>query len=781
MKKALSVLITAVMMLSLFVLPMAAAVTKVELTIDSPTVGSALASTAAVPASSNLKVAAVSWSPNHPVAKAGVDYTVTIQVKMDSRSSFFGAVSTLKVTINGKKATVISGSSDTITVKYTWESDGSPLTQLKEQLPKLAASFVASNGTTDRDVKNYLKEKLPGAEIWSTGSYSYRRNLATETTDGFLNVDLGITYNGATIENFTFSAVIPALNKSAEATNFLADKALMQAAAQRFAMNAKTKGADLLAAINAAAVHGTRAAWGSDYEYTAPTATREGSIFGYVNLTLGNQKDKFLVSRSIPVDGSALDAAIDADEEAIRIALRGTEPSNSTSQDELLKIAKSAIKNGSTLKLTSFLRDVATFYEEGQINIFFTLELDSAKRSFSVRLDIPKLRSDLPTDISVTSNEWEVLRLVNIERNKAGLNPLSMLGLLQDATDLRANEILEVYTHDRPDGSDCFTAISDSAFKKNRPLGENIALNHSTPDEAMAAWMNSSGHKANILHAEYTYIGCGVAGTSKYKGWVQQFAGGGLIPTCYTSTGSNYFASEADIEKAYLICESEGYKSYMPLETDCMIKNGNQYTLYIKGSSITLTVGEAPAGTQSGGNTTPAPTPTIPAVGTAFTDIPAGAYYADAVAWAVANGITTGTSETTFSPNEVCTRAQVITFLWRSQGKPEPKGSVNPFTDVKTTDYFYKAVLWAIENRITNGTSDTTFSPDDSCSGGQVITFLYRTNNPLAYKEMATPYYANAVNWAASRNILAGTASTFNPDLSASRSATLYYLYASRK
>ena len=117
----------------------------------------------------------------------------------------------------------------------------------------------------------------------------------------------------------------------------------------------------------------------------------------------------------------------------------------------------------------------------------------------------------------------------------------------------------------------------------------------------------------------------------------------------------------------------------------------------------------------------PEPVPTIN-----FTDVAEGEYYYDAVAWAVANKITAGTSATTFSPNDGCTRGQVVTFLWRSAGEPEPTSSTNPFKDVKADDYFYKAVLWAVEKGITMGTDKTHFSPDDTCTRAQVVTFMFR-------------------------------------------------------
>ena len=112
-----------------------------------------------------------------------------------------------------------------------------------------------------------------------------------------------------------------------------------------------------------------------------------------------------------------------------------------------------------------------------------------------------------------------------------------------------------------------------------------------------------------------------------------------------------------------------------------------------------------------------------------FTDVKTSDYFYKPVKWAFGSEITGGTSATTFSPDSNCSRAQVVTFLWRTTGQPEPTGKNNPFTDVKADSYYYDAVLWAVENGITGGTSATTFSPEDSCTRGQVVTFLYRFIN----------------------------------------------------
>ena len=169
-----------------------------------------------------------------------------------------------------------------------------------------------------------------------------------------------------------------------------------------------------------------------------------------------------------------------------------------------------------------------------------------------------------------------------------------------------------------------------------------------------------------------------------------------------------------------------------------------------------------------------------------FLDVPEGAYFADAVKWAVDKGITNGTGMRQFNPNGTCTRGQVVTFLWRANGSPEPKTSENPFTDNKSGQYYYKAVLWAVENGITTGTSGTTFSPDAGCTRGQVATFLYRAQEMPAVGDADNPfedvqanaYYYNAVLWAVKNNITKGISPTqFRPDSTCTRGQIVTFLY----
>ena len=168
-----------------------------------------------------------------------------------------------------------------------------------------------------------------------------------------------------------------------------------------------------------------------------------------------------------------------------------------------------------------------------------------------------------------------------------------------------------------------------------------------------------------------------------------------------------------------------------------------------------------------------------------FVDVPAGSYYEDAVTWAVENGITKGTDATHFTPDGICTRAQAVTFLWRAAGSPAAKSSAMPFTDVKAGSYYYDAVLWAVENGITKGTSATEFSPDQNCSRAQIVTFLWRsekspaagTVNPFTDVK-SDAYYADAVLWAVKEDVTKGTtATTFSPDDNCTRAQIVTFIW----
>ena len=167
-----------------------------------------------------------------------------------------------------------------------------------------------------------------------------------------------------------------------------------------------------------------------------------------------------------------------------------------------------------------------------------------------------------------------------------------------------------------------------------------------------------------------------------------------------------------------------------------------------------------------------------------YGDVSKDSYYYDAVKWAAETGVTTGVGDGLFAPEWVCTRGQIVTFLWRASGSPAPKATELPFTDVAADAYYAQAVLWAVENGITNGTSETTFSPDQTCTRAHAVAFLYRmSGSPAAagstFSDVATDaYYSTAVAWAVEKGITNGTSgTTFSPDDTCTRGQIVTFLY----
>jgi len=168
-----------------------------------------------------------------------------------------------------------------------------------------------------------------------------------------------------------------------------------------------------------------------------------------------------------------------------------------------------------------------------------------------------------------------------------------------------------------------------------------------------------------------------------------------------------------------------------------------------------------------------------------YADVATGSYCYDAVRWASEKGVTDGKTDTLFAPDDTCTRAEALTFLWRAMSSPEPTAATCPFADVKADAYYYKAVLWAVEKGITDGTSAATFSPNDTCTRAQVVTFQWRaagspaapTANP--FTDVASGlYYIDAVLWAVSSKITDGTtATTFSPAQNCSRAQIVTFLW----
>jgi len=228
------------------------------------------------------------------------------------------------------------------------------------------------------------------------------------------------------------------------------------------------------------------------------------------------------------------------------------------------------------------------------------------------------------------------------------------------------------------------------------------------------------------------------------EGVVLNFGTIDLIPDCYLT---------AEKEGAFIVA-SEGE-----------IKTIRNTLLVAPKESYVTTEGKGKIGTNHSG-----------ATDKEFADVPRSAYYMPAVYWAKGEGVTTGRTETTFDPNATCTRGEVATFLWRAMGQPEPKTKENPFTDISESDYYYKPILWAVEQGITNGISDTTFSPNQTCSNAHIITFLWRAMKSPGKTGM-DPWYADAENWAKGQALLEQTAAAANISGNCLRGDVVTFLY----
>ena len=274
--------------------------------------------------------------------------------------------------------------------------------------------------------------------------------------------------------------------------------------------------------------------------------------------------------------------------------------------------------------------------------------------------------------------------------------------------------------------------------------------------------------KNTTVYAHWTYTGSTGGGVTTYPITVKSAKNGDVTASHKSAAKGTTITLTVDPDKSYVL-DTLTVLDGKDKEIKLTEKNG-KYTFTMPASKVTVAA-MFKAEQSTGKNP--------------FTDVPAGSYYEDAVIWAVDKGITTGTSATTFNPNGICTRAQAVTFLWRAAGSPAAKSAVMPFADVKAGSYYETAVLWAVENGITNGTSDTTFSPDAVCTRAQIVAFLWRAKgSPAAgsgtrFADVAeTAYYADAVLWAVKEGVTLGTsANAFSPDETCTRAQIVTFLW----
>ena len=331
------------------------------------------------------------------------------------------------------------------------------------------------------------------------------------------------------------------------------------------------------------------------------------------------------------------------------------------------------------------------------------------------------------------------------------------------------------------------------------PVNEFVVFFDGNGGTPAVSSMTTIGHRLAFLPGAFR------SGSYRFDGWYTERNGGELITTStvfaantivyahWTYTGG----SGGYVPGYYIIRATAGAGGFITPSGDVSVRAGANQTF-----TITPNRGYAVSDVKIDGRSIGAvrsytfenisASHTIEVqfrVRSSFVDVPSGSYYEDAVDWAVANGITTGTDAAHFSPDGICTRAQAVTFLWRAAGRPAPESRTMPFTDVPADSYYYDAVLWAVENGITKGTSSTTFSPDDTCTRAQIVTFLWRSeqspaagsSNPFT-DVSADAYYADAVLWAVKEAITTGTTrTTFSPGAECTRAQIVTFLWRCKK
>lgn len=276
-------------------------------------------------------------------------------------------------------------------------------------------------------------------------------------------------------------------------------------------------------------------------------------------------------------------------------------------------------------------------------------------------------------------------------------------------------------------------------------------------------------YENTTVYAHWTYIGGG--GSSGGGGGYTYHTIGAISGLNGSISPSGWTSVRHGWDQTFTITPDKGYAVAKVLVDGKSVGSVKSYTFknVTKDHTIEVVFMKANGNPQTG----------------VFVDVAEGSYYEEAVDWAVKNGITTGTGNNYFTPDGICTRAQAVTFLWRVAGSPTPKTEAMPFEDVLNGSYYYEAVLWAVENGITVGTSATTFSPELTCSRAHIVTFLWRAANSPSAKTAnpftdvaADAYYIDAVLWAVKHKITVGTTlSTFSPDEGCTRAQIVTFLY----
>lgn len=370
---------------------------------------------------------------------------------------------------------------------------------------------------------------------------------------------------------------------------------------------------------------------------------------------------------------------------------------------------------------------------------------------------------DLST-LEMNEYEWTVLYMTNKIRMANGLPPLSVSGELQQAANVRSQEIQRVFSHNRPNGTSCFTALDECGVLWEA-AGENIAAGQDNPEEVINAWWNSAGHKKNMLDSDFTHLAAGYTyneNTNYKEHWVQMFTGYCVperISLLQDASVSYLMRDDEIIDELGLgvVVECSHGVSYMPV-TEEMICTPIDYSLI--GQDQTITLGYE-------GQTTEVSIRVVKPM--PFKDVKQGSWYYDSVATVYYNGIMTGLNKTTFGPADNLARAQFAVILHRLSGKPAV-GYKATFPDVPKGQWYTEAVLWASENGIVTGYTDSgRFGPGDNINREQMAVMMYRYADLLGMDTTVRADYSKfsdaravsrfaeeAMSWAVGTGIISG-------------------------
>ena len=461
----------------------------------------------------------------------------------------------------------------------------------------------------------------------------------------------------------------------------------------------------------------------------------------------------------------ATQTKLEEDWSAMSSAAGKMKMTNTTTKAQVMKVILAAAKNGTKAEWKSFRKVDATYDSQGAITAYANLSLDGKKKELYINEKIPTLGNNRPTKgITISEDEWNILRLTNIERAKKGETLLTMPAALQKAATTRAKENVnnKQPAHTRPNGTSYTTAVPSSF--KNTGLGENMfkCTTDVTAQLAMRGWMNSSAHKANILRTSFQYMGVGTYQTEA----VQIFASSNKkIKSYTTSTGKTTFADEEAMVGEYLICKDQaGVKSYLPLDTSYMKKVKGGYTIKLNATkTVKIKIKNMTSSSK-------------------FTDVEADD--AKAVAWVVKKKIMEPTSKNEFYSKAICTKGNVFEALYKANGSPTPK-ALNHFPDVKSKDSYYKAALWAVDKGLIEY---GIFEGQYTYSRGYALYYVWQSVGAPKTSKKSTftdysdwVFYADAVAWAESKGMIKDNGDhKFRPDDAVTRvelARFIYYAY----